>query len=419
MYYLMNKDKVVLSFAGKKDDIIGNMYFEEIQRYSNVPLGFDDIDSWLSGRNAAKHNSHIKKIMVSIDCNDNESYLQITHAASINDTFWVKSDTEDTNWNDVSLYRNQFTEVISKMAFEGIGVDTLFSPTVPKYQTQSPELAVEGSFRRCFKKEKHKGQFGSDIFFYKRGLENGTIDGLQHYCEVLSSEIANRISPQNAVRYSLSEIDGKYASKCNLFSNEDVGLAPLYKVIDKKNPTLRNVFDYYHQLGCEDQFREMMVVDSLCFNIDRHLGNLGVLFNNDTLEILGIAPIYDLNWSLFSSFLIEDLTDEKIFGNKLINEMPKMGDDFTRLGQTFINDDVRKRVTELQDFSFDFRGNNDFSEERIVSLEKIIKRQATALVSGKKEYTKDVFYSSILHDKELLAKKAKTLSTSAISYTAG
>lgn len=58
------------------------------------------------------------------------------------------------------------------------------------------------------------------------------------------------------------------------------------------------MFDYFESIGASQAFREMLVVDSLCFNQDRHAGNYGVLFDNDTLEIKGMAPVFDLNLSM-------------------------------------------------------------------------------------------------------------------------
>ncbi|HBM98590.1 MAG TPA: hypothetical protein DD413_04120 [Ruminococcus sp.] len=97
-----------------------------------------------------------------MNCDDSEGFIKVTHAASINDTFWVKSESENITWNSVSLYRNQFSEIISRLAFEGVGLyDEVFSST-------SPEFTCDGSFSKCFRKENFTGEYGSDIFLYKR-----------------------------------------------------------------------------------------------------------------------------------------------------------------------------------------------------------------------------------------------------------
>ncbi len=53
--------------------------------------------------------------------------------------------------------------------------------------------------------------------------------------------------------------------------------------------------------------RRMFVLDALILNIDRHLGNVGFLFDNDSMRIEGMAPVYDNNRSLLFQFDTETL----------------------------------------------------------------------------------------------------------------
>ena len=50
-----------------------------------------------------------------------------------------------------------------------------------------------------------------------------------------------------------------------------------------------------------------MVLDAVILNIDRHLGNFGVLFDTDTMEIQTMAPVFDNNRSL-----LFDLDDDQL-----------------------------------------------------------------------------------------------------------
>ena len=206
MYLLMNKNNVVAAFDRKPATACSDkVLFEEVERYGMLPLGFDDINTWLDSRKSSKHNAHLQKIMRQMGCDDNEGFIRTTHAATINDTFWMKSDKESLTWEQVSLYSNQFTETISRLAFEGVGL------YVADFSSTSPELACEGSFRKCFRKEEQRGCFGSDIFIYKRGNEYGA--GLEPYCEMLASEIAAVISPENYVPYQTVLLHDKLACR--------------------------------------------------------------------------------------------------------------------------------------------------------------------------------------------------------------
>ena len=44
----------------------------------------------------------------------------MTHALSLNDTFWVKEESEMLCWDEVSLYWNEFDALIAQAAFSGV-----------------------------------------------------------------------------------------------------------------------------------------------------------------------------------------------------------------------------------------------------------------------------------------------------------
>lgn len=396
MYYLMNKDRMIASLEVKPATAFSDsISFKAAETLGKMPIGFKDAGAWIDGRKASKHNSHLQALMKQMGCDNNEGFIRVTHAATINDTFWIKSDREDVSWEQVSLYRNQFTESISRLAFEGVGLyDAGFTST-------SPELACDGSFRKCFRKEDHMGECGSDIFLYKRGRELGA--GLEPYCEAMASEIAKAVSPNNAISYELATLHGRLASRCNLFTNEQLGYASFAKVTDTQGLDLEKIFGYFEKAGSEQQFREMLVTDSLCFNQDRHTGNYGVLFDNDTLQIIQMAPIFDMNLSLLPYVEMDEFEN---IGDRLFEYAPKLGEDFTRIGQMGMNDVIRERVKDMRDFSFSFRGDDRFPPERVKIIEGIVRRQAEAILSNDRQYTKDVFFSQKAQDAEQNREKS-------------
>ena len=386
MYYLMNKNTVVAAFEKQPATAFSDeVLFREVERTGKLPFGFEDINAWLNSRKSSKHNAHLRKLMREMGCDGNEDYIRITHAVSTNDTFWIQSDHENLTWEQVSLFRNDFTETISRLAFEDIDIK------LNADQILSPELSCEGSFRKCFRKENQRGSFGSDIFIYKRGNDLGP--GLEPYCEMLASEIAAIISPDNYVPYRTVLLHDKLASKCNLFTNEQHGYASFSKLMKAKS--LQDVFDFFDRIGASQAFREMLVVDSLCFNQDRHAGNYGVLFDNDTLEITGMAPIFDLNLSMLPYVSMKDFDS---IGDKLFEYAPVLGDDFTRIGQMAMNDTLRDSVKTICDFSFAFRGDDVFPPERVMAMEDIVRRQAEALLSSNILRTRDVFSQNAIDD---------------------
>lgn len=381
-YLLMNKNHIVAEIQESAGIISEEPVLSLTNISRSLPIGITDIDAWLSARQASKHNTHLQRLMLSLGCNTKEGFISVTHAASINDTFWVKKEGESTAWQDISLYTNQFTDVISKLAFEGIGL------AAETFSSTSPELTCDGSFRKCFRKEEELGQFGSDIFLYKRAGEIG--EKIEPYCEAMASEIAAIICPESSVQYQAGRLHGESVSRCNLFTNEEYGYASIAKVLKSTEINAENALRYFASIGQEEQFRAMVVLDSICFNMDRHAGNYGVLFDNDTLQVQKMAPVFDLNLSLLCNV---PETELEHVGDALYGCAPKIGTDFTRTGQLMLTDSIRDRVKDLRDFSFAFCGNESFPLSRIQKTEGIIQKQATAILSKQKLMLRDVFFS--------------------------
>lgn len=391
-YLLMNKNNIVGVFQ-KEDSLFEGDSSYKMLSYNKeqLPIGFVDITSWLEGRKASKHNEHLRDIMERLNCSKTEGFIRVTHATSINDTFWVKKENEQVEWKNISLYQNEFTESISALALEGVGLyNEIFSPTA------LPEFVSEGSFPKCFTKE------NGFIYIYKGGSVKYINSGMEPYSETLASEIANFIS-DNAVSYKLSKLHGKLASKCLLFTDETYGYTPYRNLIEKgKIATLNETYRYFTSLGSEKEFREMLLIDAITFNTDRHMGNYGVLFNNDSLKINKIAPIFDLNLSLFPYLMINDFQN---IGDHLLRYSPVLGEDFTRLGQQMITPALKEKVSMLTDYTFKFRGDKKFTEDRIKILEKIIQQQAKAILKNQRLETKDVFIPETANEIKIKVKE--------------
>lgn len=368
MYYLMNKDVIASSFHKE------NYQWKLLQQNAELPFGKFEINQWLEDRKAYKHNHHLKQLMIDCGCETTEGFIRVTHAASINDSFWVKNEDENVIWNDISFYRNDFNDTISKLAFEGLGLYGI------QMSSTSPELTTDGSFRKCWKKE------DGEIYLYKRGISGAYNAGLEPYCEALASEIIHEVDP-TSVQYSVLKLHREAATKCKSFTNEDIGFVPLRKLVNR-SITLDELLDFFDSLGCREQFQRMLVLDAITFNVDRHLGNIGILIDNDRQKPITIAPNFDFNLSMLP-YVTKDEFDH--IGTKLLDYGPAIGIDFTRIGQQMLTSEIRKELINLQGFQFSFRGNKDFEPYRVQFLEEMANQQIKAILKGEILYTKDVF----------------------------
>ncbi len=205
----------------------------------------------------------------------------MTHALSLNDTFWVKKREDILQWRDVSLYTNPFSEVISEAAFDGTISETVFSST-------SPEFGTDGSYAKCWIREE------SGIKLYKSGSALLEIEPLPKF---LAWQLAEGICRQ-AVPYDLDHYHGKLISKCPLFTSKTVGLAKASAVFHGAEHTIPDLLQYFRGIGSEDAFRRMCVLDAIILNPDRHYGNFGVLFDTATITP-GLRTTGTYLWSSF------------------------------------------------------------------------------------------------------------------------
>lgn len=51
---------------------------------------------------------------------------------------------------------------------------------------------------------------------------------------------------------------------------------------------------------------------------------------------------------------------------------PRIGDDFTRIGQAVMTSEIRRDLINLKGFEFSFRGDERFSEIRVKILERLV-----------------------------------------------
>ena len=155
-YLLLNKDIPVLSFYCIRNEFDEPEFFEEQWLTTLRPIGYRSLTAFLERRKAPKHRKHIQQLLEQYGCDDLEGFLRVTHAVSLNDTFWVREASSTLTWGDVSLYANPFSELISEAAFDGIISETDLSST-------SPEFGTDGQYAKCWIRET------DGIFLYKSG----------------------------------------------------------------------------------------------------------------------------------------------------------------------------------------------------------------------------------------------------------
>lgn len=127
----------------------------------------------------------------------------------------------------------------------------------------------------------------------------------QPFNEVIASGIMERLGIPHAP-YTVTWSKGAPYSICEDFVDEDTELVPAWRIIQcRKRRSSTSVYQHFvnccESLGIRDvvpSLDRMLVLDYMIANEDRHLNNFGALRNAETLEWIGMAPIYDSGTSL-------------------------------------------------------------------------------------------------------------------------
>jgi len=275
------------------------------------------------------------------------------------------------SWSDVSLYRNNFNEVIAQIAFDGFMSDRIFS-------SPSPEFSTDGTYAKCWDRFED-----GKIYLIKRGNENFGEDGCEPYSEYYSSQIAEIICPK-AVRYDLVERRNsrsgrnEVVSACELFTSEKIGYIPFAKITDHifQDAEMEKEYEKY---GCINEFHRMLVLDAIILNTDRHQGNHGFLIDNRTQQIMGAAPVFDHNQSLLSDLNNTRFPSE--YEKKLTCKFPRVGVDFISTAKQALSDDIINDLKNLRGFKFTRHPVYNLPEKRLIILEEIVNEQIDLILS--------------------------------------
>ena len=398
-YTLINKETPLCDFIIEGE---GELELCKIvKKYTSLPFWCEPISTWVGNRSAAKHRTHVNKILEMCGGKTKSGFIAFTHCLSLTDTLWVKSSLENVTWKQVNLYENDFDEVISKLSFDAQAAECgdlnnflsckrreaaygngLFGIQM---STTSPELTTDGAYDKCWLNEK------DGIHLIKTGSEGARNTGLEPYGEVLASQVFEKIC--DSVKYTLRRFDGKVVSDCHLFTSQEFGYKPVSMFL--KNGVkygLPETLEIYREFNCEDTFRRMVVADCITLNCDRHFGNFGFLVNNETFERTVLNPCFDFNMAFVP--LAEEGFD---FGtgadgvaldfDKYLSERPPViGSDYVAPARAILTPEIKKCVEEIRETPLTVQCDEKFTEKRLLQMNMIKNVQCERILGFNAEW---------------------------------
>lgn len=375
-YLLKNKDKVVLEFEVS----INTQTYQDISRQyalikniKNIdsdllPRSMNDVDSlqkWIKKRKVPKNRAFVNDILktLSIDSDDNFMvYVDISLALSLNDSYWIIPASKEYKWCDFNLYDNEFDKALALVAFNGGSYKA-------NKITSSPEYTTNGMLPKCWHRD--NGQ----IYLYKGSSEKYANGGKESYAEYYMAQIAKALGFEHTP-YDLREFHGQLVSTCPIFTNENEGYLNIYDCLDKdiRQSYKFKIIEPIQNIYGKESLQNLMLFDALICNVDRHLGNFGMIIDNNTNKLLRPAPIFDNGLSMINILTQDELSD---IPNAIANMQHSFFDfSFNEQLKLFVQPRHIPNLEKLQSFEFQKHKEFNLPDKWLESIQKAIQDRA-------------------------------------------
>lgn len=375
-YLLKNKDSVVLEFEVS----INTQTYQGISRqYATIkntkainddllPRSMNDLDSlqkWIEKRKIPKNRAFVNDILktLGVDSDDNfMAYIDISLGLSLNDSYWIMPSDREYKWSDFNLYDNEFDKALALVAFSGGSYKA-------NKITSSPEYTTNGMLKKCWHRE------NGGIYLYKGSSEKNANGGKESYAEYYMAQIAESLGFKH-ISYDLREFHGQLVSTCPIFTNENEGYLNIYDCLDKdiRQSYKFKLIEPIQKVYGKGSFEDLMLFDALICNVDRHLGNFGMIVDNNTNDLLRPAPIFDNGFSMINILTQDELSD---IPSAITNMQHSFFDfSFDEQLKLFVQPRHIPNLKKLQ--TFEFRKHKEFNlpDEWLESIQKAIQDRA-------------------------------------------
>ena len=247
------------------------------------------LNEWWTDRSIPSSRSGIREALEALDITSTKMLLVRCYGLSLSDQYWICPEGSELTWDKINFFTNDFSDDIG---------DVLFGKNKNKNVLDfcSPDNTSDGNLKKRWK-----------IIDGKRCLVKGGSNPFrqQPFNEVIAGEIMKRLGIPH-VPYKVTWNKGAPYSVCEDFVGEETELIPAWRIIQtQKKSNSTSVYQHFvnccASLGIKETVSfldRMIVLDYIIANEDRHLNNFGALRSAETLEWLGMAPIYDSGSSL-------------------------------------------------------------------------------------------------------------------------
>ena len=297
-YTLMHKNIVVADL--ELDRETGYILkIEKVTHPQHLPVGVlikkgvpdrAALNEWWIDRSIPASRSGVRKALEMMNLPNTKVLLTRCFGLSLSDQYCIKPQSRDISWESVNFFDHDFSEDIG---------DVLWGKPLDKddFDYHSPDNTSDGCLKKRWK-----------IIDGKRCLlKSGSAPFLQQpFNEVIASVVMDRLNIPHIPYMVVFDDDGEPYSICEDFVTRDTELVSAWRVMQTmKKDNSTSVYQHYlnccEMLGVKDivhAMDQMIVVDYIIANEDRHQNNFGLVRDANTLEWLSPAPVFDSGSSL-------------------------------------------------------------------------------------------------------------------------
>jgi hypothetical protein len=281
--YLMYKNKEI---AEIKDSNFVKSLDDNLLPVIMINKNIGAFETWLHTRVIDTHRTNSRQVRrrLSIRTEVPKEIVIKARAVSITDNYWLKWSNENITYGEI---RNKLSDGLNTVALYGNVIENEFID-----ENITPELTNIGSFEKCWK------LIDGNWYMIKKGSYK------ENFAEILVSNIAIDLGFK-AVKYEAVN-DGALVKCRDFTSNAEVDFEPMFSFV-KDYWGIDDSIKIIEELGYIKEFLDITFIDALCYNIDRHTFNFGVLRRDG--ELIGLAPNFDNNLAL--SGVLNDIALEK------------------------------------------------------------------------------------------------------------
>ena len=302
IYILMSKNtelaKIEIAETGRIVKV------DEVYNKSALPVGSlresvnlrDGLDSWWQGRSIPASREGLNRLLDSYNIASSSILAVKGLGLSLSDQYWIKPESAALSWDEINFFDNDFSQDIG---------EAFFSHEIcnEHIDFRSPDNTSDGWLKKKWiikNGERCLVKTGSSPF------------NQEPFNEVIASYIAKQLGI-DSVQYDLYDDEQQgMCSICRNFITKDTELVSAYALAQLKHrpagvSLYKHLLDVTEEQGISnavESIDNMLILDYIIANKDRHAGSFGFIRDTNTLKYIGAAPIYDSGTSLWHNYSV-------------------------------------------------------------------------------------------------------------------